>query len=87
MLRYSAKPPETPESMRCEVERRRDLPDRFENGALEFVMSQLSPFGGCRHIGIGTETPLNPTPTTLCGTPAVAHLVFTVRDADRGVRE
>src|SRR3954454_9803296 len=43
MLRYSARPPETPDSMRWLRERRRTLPDRFEKGALEFVMSPTLP--------------------------------------------
>src|SRR5688500_9623872 len=45
MLKYSARPPDTPESIRWLRERRSDLPDRFENGALEFVMSPTLPAG------------------------------------------
>ncbi|GAB3946598.1 hypothetical protein GCM10029976_074400 [Kribbella albertanoniae] len=59
MFRYSARPPETPDSIRWELERRRVLPDRFENGALEFVMALLSRLETLHHIRIGTEWPLS----------------------------
>src|SRR3954453_14452359 len=57
-LRYSAMPPDTPESIRWLAERRRGLPDGFWNGALEFVMAPPSRSGACRHIRIGTDRPL-----------------------------
>src|SRR5215216_479021 len=58
MFRYSAMPPETPESIRWSRERRRVLPDRLENGALEFVMCPLSCLGPLHHIRIGTDLTL-----------------------------
>ncbi|GAB2631056.1 hypothetical protein GCM10009743_02030 [Kribbella swartbergensis] len=51
-------PPETPVSIRWSRDRRRTLPDRLENGALEFVMAQLSRLRGSGHIRIGTDPTL-----------------------------